>query len=126
MAARAARKSHPFVGKWRIVEMELWDRDYIDLDGPGYFHFDDEGGGELSFGAVLGWMDCRIDASSPAPRIEFSWEGRSENDPACGRGWASIQNCELRGRLFFHMGDESSFIAKKRKRPGRLAAQRDR
>jgi hypothetical protein len=22
------------IGRWRIVEADLWDRDYLDLDGP--------------------------------------------------------------------------------------------
>jgi hypothetical protein len=26
-------------GRWRIVEMELWDHDAIDLLGPGRIHF---------------------------------------------------------------------------------------
>jgi hypothetical protein len=115
MATSRKRTVNPFVGRWRIEEMELWDRDYIDLDGPGYLNFDDENTGEISFGAILGWLDCRLDASSSEPRVEFSWEGKSENDPICGRGWAWIQNGELHGRLFMHMGDDSSFVARKRK-----------
>ena len=33
---------HPLADKWRIEEMELWDREFIDLLGPGYIAFDDE------------------------------------------------------------------------------------
>ena len=29
-----------YIGKWRIIEMEMWDQDYIDLIIPGYFSFD--------------------------------------------------------------------------------------
>ena len=25
-----------YLGKWRIKEMDLWDEEFIDLDGPGY------------------------------------------------------------------------------------------
>ena len=25
----------PFVGKWRIVEMEVWGQDYVDMAVPG-------------------------------------------------------------------------------------------
>lgn len=46
--------THPLAGKWRIVEMELWDREFIDLLGPGYITFDDQGGGEFCFGAATG------------------------------------------------------------------------
>ena len=30
---------HPYVGSWRIVEMEQWDQDFIDLMVPGYIAF---------------------------------------------------------------------------------------
>lgn len=26
-------------GRWRIVEMDVWDRDTIDLLGPGFVEF---------------------------------------------------------------------------------------
>jgi len=25
-----------FVGKWRIVDMEVWDQEYVDMEVPGY------------------------------------------------------------------------------------------
>jgi hypothetical protein len=25
----------PFVGTWRIVEMEVWDQDYVNMEVPG-------------------------------------------------------------------------------------------
>jgi len=25
-----------FIGRYRITEMELWDKDYIDMEVPGY------------------------------------------------------------------------------------------
>ena len=34
---------HPLLGKWRIVEMELWDRDFLDLVEPAYIRFDAQG-----------------------------------------------------------------------------------
>jgi hypothetical protein len=45
-----------------------------------------------------------------APRVEFFWEGFDECDPAEGRGWALVeQDGSLRGHIFFHLGDDSSF-----------------
>jgi hypothetical protein len=32
-------------GMWRIVEMDLWDRDAIDLVGPGFMAFGEDGRG---------------------------------------------------------------------------------
>lgn len=39
--------THPLAGKWRIVEMKLWDPEFIELLGPGYTAFDDPGGSEF-------------------------------------------------------------------------------
>lgn len=58
-------------------------------------------------------MDCRAETGERGARIEFSWEGQDELDPACGRGWAEIEKDELRGRIFIHMGDDSAFRARK-------------
>lgn len=44
-----------FTGKWLIEEMELWDRNFIDLVERGNFTFDSDGTGTFIFGAVT---DC--------------------------------------------------------------------
>ena len=31
--------NNPYMGTWRIIEMEQWDQDYIDLVVPGYITF---------------------------------------------------------------------------------------
>jgi hypothetical protein len=46
-------------GAWRIVEMDLWDAEAIDLLGPGYIQFDADRTGHFRFIAVEGWMDCQ-------------------------------------------------------------------
>ena len=111
MTRRLPKSKSPFAGTWRIAEMELWGKDYIDLEGPGFIKFDSKGNGFLRFGAVEADLDCRVEGSAGRSRIEFSLEGNNESDPACGRGWAMLENGMLQGRLFFHRGDESSFRA---------------
>ena len=108
-AMKAAIK--PFIGKWRIVEMEEWDREYFDMEVPGHFTFRKDGTGHFRFGLVQGEMDCRAKHVAGKARIEFSWYGSDELDTALGRGWAWIDNEELRGRIFFHRGDDSAFRA---------------
>jgi hypothetical protein len=107
------RSNNSFVGKWRIVEMEVWDRDYIDLVVPGHITFDRDLDGSFQFGTVRGWLDCRIEQIGKNERIEFSWEGFSDADQGCGRGWALIRGDELHGRLYIHAGDDSSFRAQR-------------
>ncbi len=50
-----------YIGKWRIVEMEMWDQNFIDMVTPGYFSFDKDGLGYFQFGAVEGQVDYIID-----------------------------------------------------------------
>jgi hypothetical protein len=104
--------SNPAVGRWRIVEMEVWDIDAIDLLGPAYIEFDRNGQGSFQFIAVEGWMDVRPADHGGPHAIEFSWEGRDELDHASGRGWAVVgEDGALTGRIFFHLGDDSTFRA---------------
>ena len=109
MSRRAPKSRNPFSGTWRIVEMDQWDREFIDLEGPGYIKFKTGADGNFRFGAVQGDLDCRVENRADVQRIEFSWEGNNDLDPVCGRGWAVLENGVLHGRLFFHRGDESSF-----------------
>ena len=102
-----------FAGKWRIVWMEQWDQDFVDLVVPGHFTFQKDGTGEFQFGAVGGGMDCHEEKRNGRDRLEFSWEGDDDGNPVCGRGWAEVDGKELKGRLFFHLGDDSSFTARK-------------
>jgi hypothetical protein len=96
-------------GKWRIVEMELWDKDFIDLLGPGFISFDGKGRGEFQFGAVTGSMDC----SDTPGGADFTWEGFDEMDESRGEGWADLQDDgSLAGEISFHSGDESTFRAR--------------
>jgi hypothetical protein len=102
-----------YLGKWRIIEMELWDQDFIDMVTPGYFSFDREGLGYFQFGVVEGRIDYRIEKIGDIGRLEFSWEGADENDSALGRGWAIMTKDHLEGRFYFHLGDNSWFRAKR-------------
>lgn len=100
-----------FTGKWRIAEMEVWDQDYVDMEVPGYIHISSDGTGELQFGLVYGDIDGRLEQCGNTPRFEFTWAGQEENDPVCGRGYAMIENGELKGRIYLHLADDSAFRA---------------
>lgn len=90
------------------------------LGRPGFIEFAAESDrvvGSFQFGTVVGWLDCRRRQVDGSTFIEWSWEGHSDADPGCGRGWATLVNGELVGRLFIHGGDDSAFKAIKRSRP---------
>lgn len=89
----------------------MWDQDAIDLVQPGFIEFGGDGSGQFGFIAVNGELDCR-DAAAGRPGAEFSREGDDDTSPACGRGWAVLNpDGSLDGRIYFHLGDDSSFRA---------------
>ena len=106
--------TNELVGRWRIEEMELWDRDAIDLVEPGFIDIGPDGVGSLSFIAVVGGIDFRFARVDGVHAVEFSWEGDDDGGPASGRGSAKLSDDgQLRGRIFFHLGDDSWFTARR-------------
>ena len=99
------------IGKWRITEMDAWDREAIDLVGPAFIEFQGQGG-QFRFIAVDGWMDCRQRQRGGRPYVDFTREGNDECDPASGRGWAKLlKDGSLTGHIYFHQGEDSGFKA---------------
>ena len=109
------KKRNPYLGKWRIIQMEMWNQEFIDMETEGHFIFEEDELGSFQFGLVQGQIDYRIEKTVEIERLEFSWEGQDENDAASGRGWAVRQNDRLECRIYFHLGDDSWFKAKRYK-----------
>ena len=99
-------------GTWRIVEMDLWDPDALDLVAPARIELRRDRTGSLTFIAVEATLDVRYSVSDGTSSAEFSWDGFDEGDPVSGRGRASLYpDGTLRGHLYFHMGGDSGFVA---------------
>lgn len=109
---------HRFRGDWRIVEMDKWDADYLDMEVPAFIALEANNLGGFQFGLVQGDIDYRVTSVGGRPRADWSFIGRDEMDEASGRGWAHVDGDILTGKLFFHRGDESGFRAE-RQRPQR-------
>ena len=116
------KQESSFTGRWQIVSMDEWDVDYMEEEGPAFIEFGADQLGEFRFGLTSGNIDYRITERGGNPAIEWTWEGMDEMDPCTGRGWAVLEGDELHGMIFFHQGDESSFVARRakaQKRPKR-------
>lgn len=86
--------------------------DHLDLSGPGFIEFSDDGFGELGFIAVSGELDWRDADPGGRLGVEFSWQGSDEGDEASGRGWAALSpDGTLEGHIFIYLGDDSGFRA---------------
>jgi hypothetical protein len=102
-----------YCGVWRITEMSEWDQDFVDLVAPGHLTVEPDGIGGFAFGAVEADIDCRAEQAGDQERIAFSFVGWDEGDEVCGRGWAIVAGHDMEGWFGFHLGDESSFKAKR-------------
>jgi hypothetical protein len=100
-------------GRWRIVEMDLWDQDAIDLVGPAFIDFGPRGMGSFRFIVVEGEIDYRRTLRDGRQGFEFSWEGTDDGDHVSGRGWVMEDNELLVGHIYFHLGDDSGFRAER-------------
>jgi len=95
-------------GIYEIVEMELWDKDAIDLVEPGYISIKGKKG-KLHFICVDGQMEIQ----KIKDKYLFTWEGNDECDPASGYGDFTCIGDTLTGRIYIHGSDDSTFVAVK-------------
>ena len=63
------------LGRWRIIDMEQWEQDFIDAEMPGFIRFDPDDMGEFHFGYVHGQMDCEQTEWDGQPTVEWSGMG---------------------------------------------------
>jgi hypothetical protein len=114
------KSSRKFLGRWRITETEVWDGEALDMLVPAHMTFEASGRARFEMICVVGEMDCEFEED----RVDFTWAGNDEMDGASGRGWAVInKDGSLRGRIAFHHGDKSSFVAR-REEPRPAGAKR--
>ena len=98
-----------FAGRWRIVEMDVWDKDFLDLVETAHLTFKGAADDEIAFGALKGFLDVRYGTRDDSACAEFSWEGNDENDPASGRGWVVLGTAgRLVGHFYIHNGEDSA------------------
>ena len=91
-------------GKWRIIEADLWGRDYLAPVEPAHITFEGNGHGEFTFGCVNGGLDCEYSRQI----IFFTWQGFDEMDEVSGDGSAKLDDDgSLETEVRFHLGDEA-------------------
>ena len=99
------------IGRWRIIEADLWDRGYLDLVEPAYIAVERGGQGEFAFGVVTASM---VDVQYSRRIVYLAWTGSDEGDEISGTGSADLQDDGLiEIELSFHNGDEAVLKAKR-------------
>jgi hypothetical protein len=107
----------PFTGHWRFESMTESDNDFINAEVPGFIEFEPSGVGKFHFGYVRANLNGKVGLRDGKETIEFTFEAKDEMDDCSGRGWAMIEAGHLEGKIVFHSGDETWFVAKKAKGP---------
>jgi hypothetical protein len=98
------------VGRWRIVEANIWDRAYLDLCGPATIVISADGHGEIAFGAMQATLDVEYGPNS----IAFTWIGSDEMDEVSGEGSAELlDDGTIKIEFEYDSGDEAVLKAKR-------------
>ena len=98
------------VGKWRIVEADLWDGDYLDLVEPATLTIRADGHGEIVFGAMQASLDLEYGRSM----VFFTWAGFDEMDEVSGSGSAELlDDGSLEIEFAYHLGEAAVLKAER-------------
>jgi len=96
------------IGRWRIVEADLWDRAYLDLCGPATLTITAQGR-EIAFGA----MQASLEVEYARDSIGFRWCGSDEGDQVEGEATAELlDDGTIEIEFSYFNGDEAVLKAK--------------
>lgn len=102
------------LGRWHIVEMELWDVKDLKKEGQPYIDVKRSGSGEFKFGLTEGSLDGSFKRTPEGWLFDFTWEGVDELEEVFGDGWMRMADEKTaQGEIRFHLGDVSRFSARR-------------
>jgi hypothetical protein len=105
----AASNCH-LIGRWRIVEADLWDRGHLDLVEPAMMLIGADGHGEIAFGA----LQAALDLGYSQNLVHFTWVGFEEMDEVFGDGHAELlDDSTIEITFAYRNGDEAVLKAKR-------------
>ncbi|RVJ83250.1 hypothetical protein [Sinorhizobium meliloti] len=106
----SAARNCRLIGRWRIVEADLWSREYLDLVEPATITIRANGHGEIAFGA----MQADLDLAYGTSMVPFTWAGCDEMDEVSGDGHAELLDSgSIEITFAYHNGDEAILKAKR-------------
>ena len=95
--AKVPAFARAFAGRWRIVEMDTWDNDVLDLGEEAHLTFEGHSQGEIAFVALKGFLDVRYGARDGNACAEFLMAGdmMKTTKPAAAAGLCSEPRADL-------------------------------
>ena len=98
------------IGRWRIVEADLWDRSHLDLVGPAYLQIGGDGWTEFAFGAAQAGGELEYAKTT----VFFRWQGFDEGDEITGDASAELQDDgTIEIELSYDNGDDATLIGRR-------------
>jgi hypothetical protein len=98
------------IGRWRIVEADLWDRAYLDLVEPAYLQIGKDGWAEFAFGVVKAGGKLEYARTMAF----FRWTGFDEGDEISGDASAELRDDgTVEIDLSSDNGDDATLIARR-------------
>jgi len=96
-----------FTGRWRILSMDRWGKEYLDLIAEAHLTFRGAAGGNIAFGTLEGSLEVTYVAFEQSTRAVFSWKGEDGADDVSGSGWAVLETDD---RLVGHFSIEDGVV----------------
>jgi hypothetical protein len=98
------------VGRWRIVEADLWARADLDLVAPAMTTIGADGHGEIAVGAMQACLELEYRRNL----IFFTWAGFEEGAGFTGSGSAELtDHGTIEIAFAYHLGDEAVLKAER-------------
>jgi hypothetical protein len=117
-----ARADCQLIGRWRITESDLWDREYLDLVEPAYLQDASDGRAEFAFGALCAGGDIEYSQTS----VFFRRTGFDEGSEIEGDAEVELNDDgSIQIELSFDNGDDATLIGR-RVRPVRRPDKKPR
>jgi hypothetical protein len=109
--ARVPGFAKAFAGRWHIVEMDNWDRDFLDLVEETHLTFYGKSDGEIAFGALRAFSTSATARETVRPARSSHGKGATR---MTGRGWVMIGTAgRLVGHFYIHKGDDSGLVCER-------------
>jgi hypothetical protein len=97
------------IGRWRIVEANLWDRAHLDLCGPATLTITAQGG-EIAFGA----LEADLEVENGATRLASTGPAARKATSSRAKGTAELlDDGSLEIEFEYRNGDEAVLKAKR-------------
>ena len=107
LMAKVPAFAKAFAGRWRIVEMDVWDNDVLDLVEEAHITFQGAPTARSPSSPSRATSMSATARATARPAPSSPGKATTTTDPACGRGWVTLGTAgRLVGHFYIHNGDE--------------------